>query len=128
MKPSKLGAMMLLLFGLATSGSIGLVSLPARATMTLLLYEAAGADPAARDLRKSRLLGALDGLDLTNRILVGNGSRPLFCRPAGTGITAERAEAIIDRYLGDNPDIANQKALPIVDVLMLALEEIYPCR
>lgn len=124
MKP-RLGAVLLLLFGIA--GPIALASSAARATMTLLLYEAAAADPAARELRKSRLLGALDGLDLTNRILVGNGSRRLFCRPDGPGITAERAEAIIDRYLRVNPDIANQKALPVIDVLMLALEEIYPC-
>ena len=125
MKPRTLGAMLLLLLGVA--GPVLLASSPARATMTVLLYEAAAADPGARELRKSRLLGALDGLDLTNRILVGNGSRPLFCRPDGPGITAERAEAIIDRYLRVNPDIANQKALPVIDVLMLALEEIYPC-
>jgi hypothetical protein len=74
------------------------------------------------------LLGGLDGLDLTNRILVAGGSRPLFCRPSERAITAERAEAILDRYLGENPEIGSQKSLPVVDVLMLALEEIYPCR
>jgi len=126
MRPRQPGAASVLLLGIAAA-TVLIAPLPARATMSLLAYEAA-ASPAQRTLRKSHLLGALDGLDLTNRVLIAGGAQPLFCRPSDRPITAERAEAILDRYLGDNPDIGHQKTLPIVDVLMLALEEIYPCR
>ena len=127
MRPRRPGAASVLLFGIGVATTL-VAPLPARATMSLSAYEAAATDPAARTVRKSHLLGALDGLDLTNRILVAGGAQPLFCRPSDRPITVERAEAIVDRYLGDNPDIGHQKTLPIVDVLMLALEEIYPCR
>ena len=126
MRPRRPGAASVLLFAIGAATAL-VAPLPARATMSLSAYEAAATDPAARTLRKSHLLGALDGLDLTNRILIAGGGQPLFCRPSDRPITAERAEAILDRYLGDNPDIGHQKTLPIVDVLMLALEEIYPC-
>ena len=127
MRPRRPGAASVLLLGILAAAAV-IAPSPARATMSLSAYEAAASDPAQRALRKSHLLGALDGLDLTNRVLVAGGAQPLFCRPSDRPITAERAEAILDRYLGDNPDIGHQKTLPIVDVLMLALEEIYPCR
>ena len=124
MQPRRLGTVLLLGIGLAAA----VAASPAEATMSVLAYEAAATDPSARTLRQSHLLGALDGLDLTNRILVAHGVSPLFCRPSERPITAERAEAILDRYLGDNPDIRNQRMLPVIDVLLLALEDIYPCR
>jgi hypothetical protein len=57
---------------------------------------------------------------------VAGGSRPLFCRQSNRAITAERADAILDRYSGESPDIGSHKSRPVVDVPMPALEEIYP--
>src|SRR5260221_13069464 len=119
MRPRRPGAASVLLLGVAAAAAL-IAPLPARATMSLLAYEAAASDPALRTLRKSHLLGALDGLDLTNRVLVAGGAQPLFCRPSDRPITAERAAAILHRSLCGNPDIGRHKDLPIAPAPSLA--------
>jgi Rap1a immunity proteins len=75
------------------------------------------------------VIGAIDGLNLTNAVLQNFGQKEMFCIPSGPGfhspVTGVQTIDLMLAYMQRHPD---QRHKPTMLILIEALKEAFPCR
>jgi hypothetical protein len=75
------------------------------------------------------VIGATDGLNLTNAALQNFGQKQMFCLPSGTGfhspLTGVQTVDLMMAYMQRRPD---QRHKPTMLIVIEALKEAFPCR
>ena len=104
---------------------------PRKATVTVYVLTAAGliSDFDAADAQRRRNIGdtvqAMEaGMGWANLHSTAKGQEPIFCAPHVFHPSAEQSVDLIRRAVKNNPDAGKE---PWEAVLLLALEETYPC-
>lgn len=105
---------------------------PRNASITVHVLDAArlisehdSADAQHRRDIENTVLAQQGGMGWANLHLIRKGQAPLFCTPHVSPPSAEQSIDLIKRFVKDNPDAGKE---PWQVVLLLALEETYPCQ
>ena len=76
-------------------------------------------------LMKNYVRGVLDGTAWANADLVMSNKKPLYCQPENFALSTSNAIQIIDQKIKST---SPKKDLPIGMLLLLGLEETFPCK
>ena len=67
------------------------------------------------------------GFEYANVALIYRGDTPLYCQPKKIALTAEQLADIMKRFLEDNKNAKGLGSGPIGAILLLALQDAFPC-
>jgi hypothetical protein len=77
-----------------------------------------------RVLNERQLDGIIDGIVSYNVFLEANNTNKLFCLPSDSVLTIQQAEEVISRA---SQRVANPDEVPISLLLILGLQDLFPC-
>jgi hypothetical protein len=77
-----------------------------------------------RVLNERQLDGIIDGIVSYNVFLEANNTNKLFCLPSDSVLTVQQAEEVISRA---SQRVANPDEVPISLLLILGLQDLFPC-